>query len=155
MTEIEHSEYGGMALEPHNIDYEDIDPPLRHLIRLINCQPWIRTYGCCAGHAHHGDEDSEKHKFFIGLFVNGEVADLNDLRFWLVEANGINGPTGLRAEVESVHKHPFGHGSVDGWYAYRVVVQESPGRKITSLIQSYARVVRCLEVAWDKLWLID
>jgi hypothetical protein len=72
------------------------------------------------------------------------------LHSWLDEANRLNGPTGVRAEIESVHKHPFGQGCVDGWYAYRVLVQKISGRTIASLNQAHTRIVRCLEMAWEQ-----
>lgn len=152
MTKMEPPEYSGIFLEPEEIEYQEIDPPLRKLIGLINSQSWIRTYGCCAGHAHHGEKDNEKQEFFIGLFVNNALVDLSQLHSWLDEANRLNGPTGVRAEIESVHKHPFGQGSVDGWYAYRVSVQKISGRTIVSLIQTYTRIVRCLEMAWEQIF---
>lgn len=152
MSKMDPPEYSGIFLEPEEIEYQEIDPPLRRLIGLINSQTWSRTYGCCAGHAHHGQQENEKQEFFIGLFVDNELIDLNQLHQWLDEANRLNGPTGVRLEIEAVHKHPFGQGSVDGWYAYRVSVQKIPGRTIASLTQAYRRAVRCLEMAWEQIF---
>lgn len=38
-----------MLLDPRRLNYEEIDPPVRELIRILNSQTWLRTYGCCAG----------------------------------------------------------------------------------------------------------
>ena len=149
MTKLEPPDYGGIFLDVHEIRYEKIDPPLRSLIRLINSQPWSRTYGCCAGHAHHGENSDPEHQFFMGFFVNHEDGGANRLRSWVEEANRLNGPTGLRVEVESVDKHPFGQGSVDGWYAYRITAHEIQGRMNLLPAQTYLRMIKSLEEAWE------
>ncbi len=150
MTRMEPPDYSGIFLEPEKIRYEEIDPPLINLIRLINSQSWVKTYGCCAGHAHHGEDSDAEHQFFMGFFVNGEYGGAKRLRSWVEEANRLNGPTGLRAEVESVDKHPFGQGSVDGWYAYRITAHEIQGRMNLLPAQTYLRMIKCLETAWEK-----
>ena len=152
MTKVEPPEYSGIFLEPDEIEYQEIDPPLRKLIGLINSLPWLRTYGCCAGSAYHGQDLGEEQRFFLGLFVEGEKNGINRLQSWLEEANRLNGPTGLRAEVESVHKHPFGQGSVDGWYAYRITTHVIRGRTYSSLSQAHLRMIKSLETALEKLW---
>jgi len=152
MTRMEPPDYSGIFLEPENIKYQEIDPPLRDLIRLISSESWVKTYGCCAGHAHHGEESGAEHQFFMGFFVNHEYGGADRLRSWVEEANRLNGPTGLRAEVESVDKHPFGQGSVDGWRAYRLAVQEIRVRHKPSRPQAYTRMIKCLELAWEKLY---
>ena len=152
MTKLEPPDYGGIFLDVHEIRYEKIDPPLRSLIRLINSQPWSRTYGCCAGHAHHGEDPGDEHQFFIGLFVKGDCGGIRRLRSWVDEANRINGSTGLRAEVESVHKHPFGQGMIDGWSAYRLVLHEIRKGRIFGQPQTYLRMIRSFEEAYDRLW---
>jgi hypothetical protein len=86
----------------------------------------------------------------MGFFVNHEYGGAKRLRSWVEEANRLNGPTGLRAEVESVDKHPFGQGSVDGWYAYRIIAHEIPGRMHLLPAQTYLRMIKCLETAWQK-----
>ena len=144
---------GGMFVEPHQIRYAEIDPPLRKLIRLINAESWIRTYGCCAGRAHHDDTSATERQFYIGLFVDGDSAGSKRLGSWLDEANRLNGPTGLSAGLERVYKHPFGQGSVDGWYAYQLAVHEVPGRQIPLQPQAYMRMIKCLELAWKELQL--
>ncbi|MGD8438406.1 MAG: hypothetical protein PVJ70_12195 [Syntrophobacterales bacterium] len=151
MTRMEPPEYSGIFLEPEDIQYEEIDPPLSRLIRLINSESWVKTYGCCAGQAHHGESPDPEHQFFIGVFVNHEDGGANLLRSWVEEANRLNGPTGLRAEVESVDKHPFGQGSVDGWYAYRITAYEIKGRMNLLPEQVYLRMIKCLETAWETV----
>ena len=147
---MEPPEYSGIFLEPEDIQYEEIDPPLRNLIRLINSESWVKTYGCCAGHAHHGESPDPENQLFIGFFVNHEDGGANRLRSWVEEANRLNGSTGLRAHVESVDKHPFGQGSVDGWYAYRLAAHENPGRMNLLPAQAYLRMIKCLETAWEN-----
>ena len=155
MTRIEPPDYSGIFLEPEDIKYEEIDPPLRNLIRLINSESWIKTYGCCAGHAHHGEDLDPEHQFFMGFFVNHEDGGAKRLRSWVEEANRLNGPTGLRTELERVDKHPFGQGSVDGWNAYRIVAYETPGRMHLLPAQIYLRMIKCLETAWEKFGFIS
>ena len=152
MTKMEPPEYGGIFLESDEIEYQEIDPPLRKLIGLINSQPWIRTYGCCAGQAHHLDHLNDENHFFLGLFVDDKLDGINRLQSWLEDANRLNGPTGLRAEVESVHKHPFGQGSVDGWYAYRITTHMTRSRAHSSLQQVHKRMINSLETALENLW---
>ncbi len=144
--------YGGIFLEPHQIKYEEIDPPLRRLIRLMNSQPWIRTYGSCAGHAHHRQPPEDEHQFFLGIFLEGGYGAANRLQSWVDEANRLNGSTGLRVGVESVLKHPFGQGSVAGWCAYRVAIHEIREGKVPRRPQIYLRMIKCLESAWKELW---
>jgi hypothetical protein len=146
------TQYGAIVLDTDAIDYAEVDPPLRRLIPLMNSQLWVKTYGCCAGHAHHGENPGPEHRFFIGLFVPAQNSEVNKLRVWLEEANRLNGPTGLRAEVEYVHKHALGQGNVDGWCAYRVVVIEMEGRDVSSKEQPFKRMIRSLEMAWEALW---
>ena len=149
MNKPEPPEYSGIFLEPEDIQYEEIDPPLRNLIRLLNSESWLKTYGCCAGHAHHGENSDPEHQFFMGFFVNHEDGGANRLRSWVEEANRLNGSTGLRAEVESVDKHPFGQGSVDGWYAYRIKAYEIQSGMNLLPAQTYLRMIKCLEKAWE------
>ncbi len=154
MTEARRTkqpDYGGIFLDPVEIKYEEIDPPLRKLVRLVNSQPWIKTFGCCAGQAHHGENVSDEHRFFIGLFLDENTAGRDQLRLWLDEANRLNGSTGLRVELESVYKHPLGQGKVDGWGAYRVVTREIPRGRMALPAQTYLRMIRCLERAWERL----
>ena len=151
MTRMEPPDYSGIFLEPEDIRYEEIDPPLRNLIRLINSESWVKTYGCCDGQAHHGEDLDPEHQFFMGFFVNHEDGGANRLRSWIEEANRLNGPTGLRAEVERVDKHPFGQSSVDGWYAYRLKAYEIQGRMNLHLEQIYLRMIKCLETAWETV----
>jgi hypothetical protein len=152
MSKVESPDYGGIILHSHEIKYDRIDPPLRKLIFQINSQRWIRTYGCCAGHAHHGKDPGFEHQFFIGLFVKSDEVGISGLRSWLHEANRLNGSTGLRAEAESVHKHPLGQGSVEGWVAYRLTVHEVRKRDVPMAPQTYLRMIRSLEEAWGRLW---
>jgi hypothetical protein len=152
MTKIEPPDYGGIFLDPDEINYEEIDRPIRNLISLMNCQPWVKTYGCCAGCAHHREDPENERRFFIGLLVEGEDSGANSLQSWVAEANRLNGPTGLSVGAERVHQHPFGQGSVDGWYAYRVEVRELRRGKIPRLPQSFLRMIKSLETAWEKLW---
>ena len=151
MTRMEPPDYSGIFLEPEDIQYEEIDPPLRNLIRLINAESWVRTYGCCAGQAHHGKDLDPEHQFFMGFFVKHEDGGAKRLRSWVEEANRLNGPTGLRAHVESVDKHPFGQGSVDGWYAYRITAYEIKGRMNLISEQVYLRMIKCLETVWETV----
>jgi hypothetical protein len=141
--------YSGIVLEPDVIDYEEIDPPLQKLIRLINSQSWVKSYGCCAGPAHHDQDPGIEHQFFIGLFATDGVSEPSKLRFWLQEANRLNGPTGLFADLEYVQKHPLGQGSVDGWCAYRVGIHQRGGSDIPPAQQAFKRMIRSLETAWD------
>lgn len=151
MSSPEPPDYSGIFLEPDKIRYQDIDPPLRNLIRFINSQSWIRTYGSCAGPAHHGEDAGHEHKFFIGLFVDEVSAGMKQLHLWLDEANRLNGSTGLRAEIEEVDKHPFGQGMVDGWNAYRLTAEEI--RPVNNPLppQIYLRLIKCLESAWEEV----
>jgi hypothetical protein len=87
----------------------------------------------------------------MGFFVNHKYGGAKRLRSWVEEANRLNGPTGLRAEVESVDKHPFGQGSVDDWYAYRLTAHEIRGRMNLLPGQTYLRMIKCLETAWEKV----
>ena len=151
MTKMEPPKYSGIFLEPEDIEYQEIDPPLRKLIGLINSQSWLRTYGCCAGQAHHLDHPGDENQFFLGLFVEGEKGGINRLQSWLEEANRLNGPTGLRAEAESVHQHPFGQGSVDGWNAYRITAHVIRGRAHSSPHEAHLRMVKSLETALENL----
>jgi hypothetical protein len=151
MTRMEPPGYSGIFLEPEDIQYQEIDPPLRELILRINAESWIKTYGCCAGHAHHGEDSEPEHHFFMGFFVHHEDGGAKRLQSWIEEANRLNGPTGLRAEVESVDKHPFGQGSVDDWYAYRLTAHEIQGRMNLLPAQTYLRMIKCLETAWEKV----
>ena len=143
-------DYSGIFLEPNEIDYQRIDSPLRTLVRLINSSLWARSYGCCAGPAHHGDDPDAEHRFFIGLFIDGDNGGFSHLQCWLDEANRLNGSIGLRADAERVERHPFGHGSVDGWHAFRVGALEIRGRRLPPRTQTYARLIRCLESAWKE-----
>jgi hypothetical protein len=151
MKKVEPPDYSGIFLEPDRIRYQEIDPPLRKLIRFVNSQSWIRTYGCCAGPAHHGEGTGPEHNFFIGLFVDEGSGGTTQVRWWLDEANRLNGSTGLRAEIEGVDKHPYGQGTVDGWNAYRLTAHEI--RKGDHLLppQVYIRLIKCLEIAWEDL----
>ncbi|MCG6944895.1 MAG: hypothetical protein LJE87_06070 [Deltaproteobacteria bacterium] len=151
MTRMEPPDYSGIFLEPEDIQYEEIDPPFRNLIRLINSESWVKTYGCCAGQAHHGENPDSEHHFFMGFFVDHGCGGAKRLQSWVEEANRLNGPTGLRTEVESVDKHPFGQGSVGGWYAYRLTAHEIPGRMNLLPAQAYLRMIKCLETAWEKV----
>ena len=151
MSRFKPPDYSGIFLEPEDIQYEEIDPPLRKLILRINSESWIKTYGCCAGPAHHGENSDPEHHFFMGFFVNHEDGGATRLRSWVEEANRLNGSTGLRTEVESVDKHPFGQGSVDGWYAYRLTAHEIPSRINLLPAQTYLRMIKCLETAWEKV----
>ena len=151
MSKVEPPEYGGIFLDPHKIEYEQIDPPLRNLVRLVNSQPWISTYGCCAGQAHHAEDRYGENRFFVGLFVRAGVG-IGWLGSWVEEANRINGSTGLRTEVEYIHKHPFGQGPVDGWVAYRLKVKEIRKTEAPMLPQTYLRMIRSLEAAWARLY---
>ena len=150
MTKMEPPEYSGIFLEPEEIEYQEIDPPLRKLINLINSKSWLRTYGCCAGQSHHLDHPGDEKQFFLGLFVEGEKDGIDRLQSWLEEANRLNGPTGLRAEAESVHQHPFGQGSVDGWYAYRITANLIRGIAHSSPPQAHLRMIKSLETALEK-----
>jgi hypothetical protein len=151
MPSIKHPDYSGIFLEPDGIRYQEIDPPLRHLIRSVNSQKWIRTYGCCAGPAHHGEDADHEHQFFIGLFVNEASAGMTQVLLWLDEANRLNGSSGLRVEVERVHKHPYGQGTVDGWSAHRIWAHEIRKSKKSLPPQVYLRLIKCLETAWKAL----
>ena len=144
-------DYSGIFLTPNTIRYQEIDQPLRNLIRSVNSQKWIRTYGCCAGPAHHGEDADHEHTFFIGLFVDEASEGTTRVRVWLDEANRLNGSTGLRAESELVHKHPYGQGMVDGWNAYRIWAHET--RKDDNFLPQriYLRLITCLEIAWEAL----
>jgi hypothetical protein len=144
-------DYSGIFLEPDKIRYQDIDPPLRNLIRFINSQPWIRTYGCCAGPAHHGVDAGHENKFFIGLFLDEASAGMKQMHFWLDEANRLNGSTGLRAEIELVDKHPFGQGMVDGWDAYRLSAKQIRRGNNPPPPKIYLRLIKCLENAWEEV----
>lgn len=155
MTNLEPPDYSGIFLEPEDLQYEEIDPPLRSLVRRINSESWVKTYGCCAGQAHHGENPDPEHQFFMGFFIKHERGGANRLRSWLEEANRLNGPTGLRVEVESVDKHPFGQGSVNGWYAYRLTAREIPGRMNLLTAQTYLRMIKCLETAWKTVGTIS
>ena len=53
--------------------------------------------------------------------------------------------------MESVDKHPFGQGSVDGWYAYRIMAHEIPGKMNLLPGQTYLRMIKCLETAWETV----
>ncbi|MCG6918954.1 MAG: hypothetical protein LJE89_15585 [Deltaproteobacteria bacterium] len=150
MSRLEPPDYSGIFLEPDKIRYQDIDPPLRNLIRFINSQSWIRTYGSCAGPAYHGEDAGHKHKFFIGLFVDEASAGIKQVHWWLDEANRLNGSTGLRAEIEQVDKHPFGQGMVDGWNAYRLAAKEIRRGNNPLPPRIYRRLIKCLESAWEK-----
>ena len=149
-SKMEPPEYGGIFLDAEKIEYEQIDPPLRNLIRLVNTQPWISTYGCCAGQAHHAEDRGGENRFFIGLFVRADTG-IGWLRSWVEEANRINGSTGLRTEMEYVHKHPFGQGPVDGWVAYRLTVKEIRKPETPMQPQTCLRMIRSLEAAWVRL----
>ena len=149
MSRLKPPDYSGIFLESEQIRYEDIDPPLSRLIRLINDKPWVKTYGCCAGPAHHRESSGHGHQFFIGLLVDEASAGTIKLRKWLDEANRINGSTGLRAEMEYLHKHPFGQGMVGGWSAYRVTAYEIRKSDTPLPPQTYLRLVKCLETAWS------
>jgi hypothetical protein len=151
MNKPEPPDYSGIFLEPAAIRYQEIDPPLRNLIRLVNSQSWIRTYGCCAGPAHHGEDAGHEHKFFIGLFVDEASVGMTQVRLWLDEANRLNGSTGLRAEIERVHKHPYGQGMVDGCNAYRLTAHEIRKGNNPLPPQIYLRLIKCLEIAWEGL----
>ncbi len=152
MSKPEPPDYSGIFLESGSIRYQEIDPPLRNLIRFFNSQSWISTYGCCAGPAHHGEDAGHEHRFFIGLFVDGASAGLSQVRLWLDEANRLNGSTGLRAEIEQVHKHPYGQGMVDGWNAYCVSAHEIRKGKDPLAPQTYLRLIKSLESAWEALF---
>jgi len=154
MNKPEPPDYSGIFLEQDTIRYQEIDPPLRNLIRFVNCQSWIRTYGCCAGPAHHGEDAGHEHQFFIGLFVDEASAGMTQVRSWLDEANRLNGSTGLRAEIVQVHKHPFGQGMVDGWNAYRIRIYKVPRGKIALPPQAYLRMIRSLETAWQETFFV-
>lgn len=151
MPSIEHPDYSGIFLEPDSIRYQEIDPPLRNLIRSVNSQKWIRTYGCCAGPAHHGENSKSEHTFFVGLFVDETSGGMTPVRAWLDEANRLNGSTGLRAEVQRVHKHPYGQGMVDGWSAHRLWAHEIRKGNNSLSPQVYLRLIKCLETAWEDL----
>ena len=148
MPSLEPPDYSGIFLEPNRIRYQEIDPPLRNLIRFVNGQSWIRTYGCCAGPAHHGENTGHEHNFFIGLFVNEASAGISQVQLWLDEANRLNGPTGLRAVIEGVDKHPYGQGMVDGWSAYRLSAHQIRQGDDPLPPQIYLRLIKCLEIAW-------
>jgi len=150
MDKVKQPDYSGIFLQPDEIRYQEIDRPLRKLIELINAQPWLRSYGCCAGQGHHGEDAGIEHQFFIGLFVDETANGIAHLRRWLVQSNRLNGPTGLVAEITGVDKHPFGQGSVDGWGAYRITAHEVRG--VTSHLrpQRYLRLIKCLETGWEK-----
>ena len=151
MPSLEPPDYSGIFLEPKRIRYQEIDPPLRNLIRLVNRQSWIKTYGCCAGPAHHGEDAGHKHNFFIGLFVDEASAGITQVRLWLEEANRLNGPTGLRAEIDGLDKHPYGQGVVDGWKAYRLSACQVRQGDDPLPPQIYLRLIKCLEIAWNAL----
>jgi hypothetical protein len=151
MNKTEFSDYSGIFLEPDRIRYQEIDPPLRNLIKCINSQSWIRTYGSCAGPAHHGEAPDHKHQFFIGLFVDQASTALNQVRMWLDEANRLNGSTGVRAEIDEVLKHPFGQGMVDGWKAYRLTANEIRQGNNPLAAQIYLRLIKSLESAWEEV----
>ena len=151
MSRVEPPDYSGIFLEPDRIRYHEIDLPLRRLIRIVNGQSWIRTYGCCAGPAHHGEDAGHEHKFFIGLFVDEASAGINQLRLWLDKANRLNGSTGLRAEIVKVRKHPYGQGMVDGWDAYCVSAHEIRKGKNPLPPRTYLRLIKCLQSAWEEV----
>lgn len=151
MNKPEPPDYSGIFLEPDSIRYQEIDLPLRKLIRFVNSQSWIRTYGCCAGPAHHGEDAGHENQFFIGLFVEKTSAGMAQVRLWLDEANRLNGPTGLRAAMVTVDKHPFGQGEVDGWHAYRLTAHEIRKGNYPLPPKIYLRLIKCLEMAWEAL----
>ena len=151
MTRMKPPEYSGIFLEPEQIKYQEVDPPLRNLIRLMSSQSWITTYGCCAGPAQHGEEAGHEHQFFIGLFVDGEHGGINRLYSWIQLANQLNGPTGLSLELKTVHQHPFGQGQLDGWYAHRITAHVLQGRMNSLPSQAHLRMIKCLETAWESL----
>ena len=152
MSRLKSADYSGIFLEPDGIRYQEIDAPLRNLIRFMNSQTWIRTYGCCAGPAHHGEDTNHKHTFFIGLFVDEASPGIAQVRLWLDEANRLNGSTGLRAGIERVHKHPYGQGMVDGWNAYRLSAHQIRQGDNLLLPQVHLRLIKCLEIAWETLF---
>ncbi|MEJ2427439.1 MAG: hypothetical protein P8075_00720 [Deltaproteobacteria bacterium] len=152
MVTLEPPDYSGIFLEPNRIRYQEIDPPLRNLIRLVNCQSWIRTYGCCAGPAHHGEDAGPEHNFFIGLFVNEASVGIAQVRRWLDEANRFNGSTGLRAVIDEVDKHPYGQGMVHGCKAYRLTAHRIRQGADPLPPQIYLRLIKCLEIAWEKVF---
>lgn len=151
MSKAEPPDYSGIFLEPESIRYQEIDPPLSNLIRSVNSQNWIRTYGCCAGPAHHGEDAEKEHMFFVGLFVDEASGGMTPVRVWLDEANRLNGSTGLRAEIERVHKHPYGQGAVAGWSAHRIWAHEIRKSNNSFPPQVYLRLIKCLETAWEAL----
>jgi len=152
MSKPEPPDYSGIFLDSDSIRYQEIDPPLRNLVRFVNSHSWISTYGCCAGPAHHGEDAGHEHRFFIGLFVDEASAGMTQVRLWLDEANRLNGSTGLRAEIEQVHKHPYGQGMVDGWNAYCVSAHEIRQGKNPLTPQIYLRLIKCLESAWEEVF---
>jgi hypothetical protein len=89
--------------------------------------------------------------FFVGLFVDEASGGMPPVLVWLDEANRLNGSTGLRAEVERVHKHPYGQGTVDGWSAHRIWAHEIRKSNYSLPPQVYLRLIRCLETAWEAL----
>jgi hypothetical protein len=149
MNESKQPGYRGIFLEPDTLCYQEIDRPLRKLIELINAQSWLKSYGCCAGQAHHGKGAGLEHQFYIGLFVDETTDGIARLRQWLEESNRLNGPTGLVAEMTGVYKHPFGQGIVDGWAAYRITAHV---RKDTVHVgpHTYLRLIKCLQTAWVR-----
>jgi hypothetical protein len=141
----------GMCLTRSEIDYREIDPPLRDLIHRINSQEWISTYGCCAGPAYHEKGADHTYPFYIALFVRDDPGSTERLRFWLDEGNRLNGSTGLRARLESVHQHPLGTGSVQGYSALRVVIHQIRKNPARPAQPAFLRLVRCLEKAWETV----
>ena len=146
------SDYGGIVLEAHEIKYDEIDLPLRRLVRLINSALWVKSYGCCGGPAFHGHNPDVGHQFFIGLFIDSDNDGIHRLHSWVTQANRLNGSTGLCAEVENVLKHPLGQGSVDGWLAYRLAARNVRRRQVSPGPAVFLRLITCLESAWKELW---
>lgn len=75
-------------MHPQNIDYNQIDSPLRPLIYAINKTKWVCSVGSCAGASYHSDQGG----FYILLEVRGLKGIRNFIR-WLSIAHqvGFNG----------------------------------------------------------------
>lgn len=155
MKRAEPPDYSGIFLEPDKIRYQEIDPPLRNLIRFLNSQSWSRSYGCCGGPSHHGKDTDPAHELFIGLLVDEASGGMTQVRLWLDEANRLNGATGLRAEIERVRNHAFGSGMVDGWNAYRLTAYKIRKGNKPLPPKIYLRLIKCLEIAWESLFTVE
>jgi hypothetical protein len=84
-----------------SIPYEEIDCEIRHLVRLMNGFPGIRTTGSCAGHGVEADGETEVN--FVADSQASAARLLSAMPYWGLRAGFVSNQPQVKSIWAMVH----------------------------------------------------